>query len=342
MSKKDLHSQNIVACIWDFDKTLIPGFMQAPIFDHYGIDEARFWDEVNQLPDLYAARGLRVSRDTVYLNHMLSYVRRGPMTGLNNAKLRALGSELVFFPGLPGFFPELKELAFSKAEYISHEITLEHYIVSTGLAELVRGSEIAPFVDGIFGCEFVENPAPPGFSRQEELAMEVEGEISQIGVMVDNTIKTRFIFEINKGANKHPSIDVNATMRPEDRRIPIKNMIYIADGPSDVPVFSVVKKHGGRTFAVYDRANPKEFEQNDALLQAGRIQAYGPADYRNSSSTHKWLCMHVENICEEIAGERDKTLATRLSQPPRHLHVDQVADPEETESPDQATFLEEE
>ena len=73
-----IHGQNIVACVWDFDKTLIPGYMQRPLFEHYDIDEAIFWKEVNQLPALYSERGLRISSDTIYLNHLLSYVRTDP------------------------------------------------------------------------------------------------------------------------------------------------------------------------------------------------------------------------------------------------------------------------
>ena len=46
-------------------------------------------------------------------------------------------------------------------------------------------------------------------------------------------------------------IDVNAKVPHADRRVPFQNMIYVADGPSDVPVFSVVRQFGGKTFAVY-------------------------------------------------------------------------------------------
>ena len=116
---------------------------------------------------------------------------------------------------------------------------------------MIRGSAIAPCVNGIWGCEFIENPIPPGFLQQEELPIDPVLEISQIGMMIDNTTKTRALFEINKGTNKNPAIDVNADIRPEDRRVPFQNMIYIADGPSDVPSFSVVKKNGGKTYAVY-------------------------------------------------------------------------------------------
>lgn len=316
-----LRSREIVAVIWDFDKTLVPGYMQAPIFEHFNVDERQFWAEVNKLPDIYRRRGIHASKDTIYLNHLLSYVRNGPMRGLNNKLLRQLGGKLKFFAGLPHFFTELREVVNSRPEFVRHEINLEHYIISTGLAEMIRGSAIAPFVEDIYGCEFVENPLPPHFNRQQEIALEgTDWEIAQIGVMVDNTIKTRFIFEINKGSNKNPSIDVNSVVRAEDRRVPIKNMIYVADGPSDVPVFSVLRRNGGQTFAVYDPSSSEEFAQNDSLLQTGRIHAYGPADYRAESSTAQWLKMHVRAICERIVREREGAVSARVTHPPRHLH----------------------
>jgi len=315
-----LNKRNIVAVIWDFDKTLIPGYMQAPLFERFGIDETVFWEEVNSLPDIYQTRGTRVSKDTVYLNHLLSYIKNGPLKGLRNADLRALGKELKFYPGLPAFFSELKHVTRANAAFLKHDIHLEHYIVSTGLAEIIRGSAIAAEVDDIFACEFVENPLPPNFSRQDELPIETTCEISQIGTIVDNTIKTRFIFELNKGTNKNPAIDVNATMAPEDRRIPIQNMLYIADGPSDVPVFSVVRKGGGKTYAVYNPEHASEFAQNDALQQEGRVNAYGPADYTQHSSTALWLRLHVEKICHRIVKEREDSIAVKIGQVPRHLH----------------------
>lgn len=322
MTKKNLHRQNIIACIWDFDKTLIPGYMQAPIFNAYGIDAERFWKEVNTLPAIYAQRGTRVSHDTIYLNHLLSFVKNGYLKGLTNHRLRELGKELVFYPGLPDLFDALKTVATSRPEYRKHNIQLEHYIISTGLAEMIKGSAIAPHVDGIFGCEFIEAPLPPNYSSQDELPLHLEFEISQIGTIVDNTIKTRFIFEINKGSNKNATIDVNASMSRVDRRIPIDRMIYTADGPSDVPVFSVIKSNGGKAFAVFNPNSEAEFAQNDALLHAGRIHAYGPADYQTQSTTAKWMRMHVRRICDNIVGECEESLSQNLGRAPRHLHDD--------------------
>lgn len=336
----NLHSQNIIACIWDFDKTLIPGYMQAPIFEYFNIDSATFWREVNQLPEIYQKRGISVSKDTVYLNHLLNYVKNGALKGLSNAKLKELGKGLQFYAGLPYFFKELQDIIKANLEYVNNGITLEHYIISTGLAAMIRGSAIAPYVDGIYGCEFVENPLGPGFSQQKDFDLEHDAEISQIGVMVDNTIKTRFIFEINKGSNKNSEIDVNSKMSDSDRRIPIRNMIYIADGPSDVPVFSVVKNHGGKTFAVYNPENEEEFAQNDSLLQSGRIHAYGPANYSTGSASSMWIKMHIDKISQRIVKERKQALEERLSKPPRHLQPKEKQEEEKAiESPYQQANL---
>jgi hypothetical protein len=314
-----LYTQNIIACIWDFDKTLIPAYMQAPLFRRYGVDEATFWAETNSLGEHYKRRGYHISGEIAYLNHILTYVLAGRMAGLNNKILRQCGADIAFYPGLPDFFAESRRFAREKPEFLKHDITLEHYIVSTGLAEMIRGSAIAPHVDGIWGCEFVENPLQPGFLSQKELEISAEAEVAQIGMVIDNTTKTKAIFEINKGTNRNPAIDVNANIRPEDRRIPLMNMIYIADGPSDIPSFSVVKSGGGRAYGVYNPDSTAEFEQNDRLRQVGRIDHYGPADYSDRSPTTKWLRLQIHKICDRIVADRELAVAARVSRPPRHL-----------------------
>jgi hypothetical protein len=158
-----------------------------------------------------------------------------------------------------------------------------------------------------------------------------------VGLIIDNTLKTRFIFEINKGVNKNNALDVNASISEEDRRIPIQNMIYVADGPSDIPTFSVIKNEGGKAFAVYNPESLKEFEQNDKLLQAKRIHCYGPADYTAGSNTVQWLKMHVLRICERIVEEREMAFRQRVTPPPAHIHENPK---QSIEKPlEQATFL---
>ncbi|OOG23873.1 haloacid dehalogenase-like hydrolase [Thioalkalivibrio denitrificans] len=304
-----LFTQTIIAVVWDFDKTLIPGYMQGPLFEHYGVDERQFWREVNELSRIYRERGSeQVSGEMNYLNHILEYVRRGVFKDLSNEKLGELGASLQFYPGLPEFFGELKETVEREPRYAHHDITLEHYVVSTGFTRTIRGSAIAPYLDGVWGCEFLEdlNAAPPV--------------IAQVGYVLDNTTKTRAVFEINKGVNKHPEqIDVNAAVPEAERRIPFQNMIYIADGPSDVPVFSVVKRSGGYTYGVYNPGQRQEFSQVNELQRQGRVQAFGPADYRQGTQTCMWLTDAVQKIAERIVTDRERALGDKVGKAPRHL-----------------------
>ncbi len=337
-----LFTQNTIACIWDFDKTLIPDYMQSPLFRRYGIDEATFWQETNKLAERYRERGYHLSPEIAYLNHLLTYVLAGPLKGLNNRLLQECGADIKFYKGLPEFFDLAKSYVRDRPEYVKHDIKLEHYVVSTGIAPMVRGSAIAKHLDGIWACEFVENPLQPGFLRQKELPIEAAAEIAQIGMVIDNTTKTRAIFEINKGTNKNPGIDVNSKMAAEDRRIPFQNMIYIADGPSDVPSFSVVKSNGGKAFAVYNPDKPEEFAQNDRLRQTGRIDHYGPADYTPGSSTAQWLRLHIHQICERIVADRETAVMTKAAKPPRHLNPtpEEEAARRAAKAPKQSSFLE--
>ena len=322
-----LHPQNVIALIWDFDKTLIPGYMQDPIFSAYNVDGGNFWREVNALPAHFRKVGVNVHPDTAYLNHLLTYVAAGRMGGLTNARLRELGAQIRFHEGLPDFFALMKDELAKLPEAERFELHLEHYVVSTGLKEMVQGSTIQPFVDGIWASEFIEAPPPPGFDPNSTPSRGALGDsslfhlhaISQIAVAYDNTSKTRAIFEINKGANKNPGIDVNAKMRDEDRRVPFSHMIYVADGPSDVPAFSVMRQNGGTAYAVYDDADDRSLEQVEQLRKDGRIDHFGPADYRPGSPTAKWLAMRVRQIAKAIIEERRVALAERVGKAPRHL-----------------------
>ncbi|MEJ2730641.1 MAG: haloacid dehalogenase-like hydrolase [Deltaproteobacteria bacterium] len=316
-----LFLQNIIACIWDFDKTLSPDYMQAPIFKMYHIDPQKFWREVEELPSYYKKDGLDlISTDTLYLNHILTYTRQGTFKGLNNAGLRKLGGKIQLYEGLPDFFNKIKHFVASNPEYVQHEIQVEHYIVSTGLRQMILGSKIAPHVDGVWGCEFIEDPPPPGYLDTGREATPRESKvISQIAYALDNTTKTRAVFEINKGSNKIPGIDVNAMIPDADRRVPFQNMIYVADGPSDIPVFSLINRFGGRTFAVYQPGSSREFSQVNNLQKQKRVQSFGEANYTEDSQTSMWIKNAITEICSQIVKNRERALGDKIGEPPRHL-----------------------
>ncbi|GMW03297.1 MAG: hypothetical protein AMXMBFR84_44310 [Candidatus Hydrogenedentota bacterium] len=314
MAEKGLFLQNIIAVVWDFDKTLSPHYMQKPLFEAYRIDESRFWKEVRALPEFYARAGVTVQPDTCYLGHLLSYVQAGRMPNLTNSRLRELGERIEFFPGVPEVFASMKA-SVEHARYRELDIRLEHYVVSTGLAEMIRGSKIFQYLDGVYASEFIEVPAgpEPNFIRDPQ-----RGEISQIASFLDNTTKTRALFEINKGVGREKSISVNDTIPEDERRVPFKNMLYIADGPSDIPSFSVVMKHGGWTCAVYDPHDSDHFEQAASLLQNKRVHYYCESDYRAESATARSLLRQVRLIADRMVVERTKAFASKVGRGPSH------------------------
>lgn len=300
---------NIIAVVWDFDKTLIGDYMQGPIFKKYGVDAKQFWDEVNKLPDKYKnEQNVRVNPDTIYLNHFIDYTRKGIFKGLNNALLRELGKELVFYNGLPELMSISKKMIEDNAIYSEYDIKVEHYIVSTGFTEMIKGSAVNDYVAGIWGCELIEAPDADGNMI-----------ISEIGYTIDNTTKTRAIFEINKGVGLWEGVNVNTKMSEDMRRVPLKNMIYIADGPSDVPAFSTLNKGGGATFAIYPRNNIKAFSQVEQLRKDGRINMYAEADYSEGTTAYMWITEKIKEFANRIREAERSKLKNSISDVPKHL-----------------------
>lgn len=314
--------QNIIAIIWDFDKTLIDGYMQTPIFELYNVDESQFWKEINMLKEEYTKQGIKINKDTIYLNHILTCVQQGIFKGLNNKILYQMGAKLKFYKGIPEILERISEEIQSNPNYQTFNISVEHYIVSTGLAEVIKGSEVYKYVKSIWGCEFIEKPIKSSLLIKEyekETQDTKETELSQIGYAIDNTSKTRAIFEINKGSNLY-DIDVNSRIEEERRRVPFENMIYIADGPSDVPAFSVLRKNGGRTFAIYPRGDIKAFKQVDQLRRDGRIDMFGEADYSEGTTTYMWLMEHVNQIAMKICNKKIDQIKRNVSKAPEHIN----------------------
>ncbi|MDH3307009.1 MAG: haloacid dehalogenase-like hydrolase [Acidimicrobiia bacterium] len=312
-----LYAQTVVAFIWDYDRTLIPGNQQDPIFDEFDVDPARFWLEVDGLVAYYEERGIRAARDLAYLGHMLTYVEAGLFPGLTRARLKELGARVPTAPGIPEFFDLTRRHVASIDAYAASGITVEHHVVSTGIVPMIEGSAMAGHIDGIWANDFIERPAPPGYL--DRLAVDDGDEpIQHLGYTIDNTAKTRAIFEINKGVNRSPEIDVNSRMSEDQRRVPMRHMIYIADGPSDVPVFSILNANGGKTLGVYTTEPTSNFGQVKKLQEQGRIQGMAKADYRPGEAAYLWLIDSLDQICGEIVDARRRALA-QIPRAPGHV-----------------------
>lgn len=289
---------NIIAIVWDFDKTLIDGYMEDPIFKKFDVNPSEFWKEVNALPDKYEQeQHVKVNKDTIYLNHMLHYVKKGIFKGLNNEMLREFGKELPFYKGVPDIFELTKKLIEESPVYNEYDIKVEHYIVSTGLTEVIRGSAVKDYIDGIWGCEFIEDKDEDGNTI-----------ISEIGYTIDNTTKTRALFEINKGVGKTENVTVNTTLPEEMRRVHFINMVYVADGPSDIPAFSVVNQNHGSTFAVYPRGDARAMHQVEKMRKEGRVNMFAEADYSEGTTACLWLSDKIKEYAERIRSEEKQKI----------------------------------
>jgi hypothetical protein len=247
----------------------------------------------------------------------LSYVEHGIFDGLTNEKLRSLGAGIETAPGIPEFFEATRKRVAGDPKYVEEGITVEHYAVSTGIRQMIEGSAIGPHLDGVWANSFIERPAPPGYRERLDVD-DTPHPISHIGYSIDNTTKTRAIFEINKGVNKTPGLDVNARMSRDQRRVPIRNMIYIADGPSDVPCFSIVNERGGKTFGVYTTEPRNNFRNVRELQEQGRIQGMAEADFGEGKAAYLWLMDSLEQIADGIVESRSKAFAD-IPQPPGHI-----------------------
>ena len=299
---------NIIAVIWDCDKTLIDGYMQDPLFKKFGIDSHAFWEQVNTIPAEMERKGIRVNADTYYLNHFIRCAHNGSMPGLNNAMLREIGKEQKFYSGIPEIFGQTKRLFVDDKQYSEYGIQVEHYIVSTGFAETIRGSVLMPYVDEVWGCELLDAPGPDG--------KEV---ISEIVYTIDNTTKTRAIFEISKGIGKIEGINVNSKIPKELRRVQFENMIYIADGPSDIPAFSVVKQNGGATFAIYPKGDMEAMRQVEQMRADGRVDMYAEADYSENTTANMWINSKIQDMADRIRDREQARILSSASAAPKHL-----------------------
>ena len=268
--------QNIIGIVYDYDQTLSPTYMQDEVlFPKFGINPAEFWKRCRVLVEEQGFES-----ELAYLKAMIDYLE---MDGPSNADLEELGKGLQFFPGLPEMFGELDGILSDEQRAMG--VKIEHYIVSSGIKALIQGSRLRSYIKEIFGCEFAENSA---------------GRISFPRRVISHTAKTQYLFRINKGM-LDPSEDVNDHMPDQLRPIPFPNMIYLGDGPTDVPCFTVMKRFGGQSIAVYNPNDKTRISFRKAFQLsgvAGRIKHIAPADYRPGSH----LRLILEETILEIAG----------------------------------------
>ena len=289
--------QTTIAIVYDYDQTLSPTYMQdEAIFPVFGINPSSFWAKCGEL---VSQQGY--DNELAYMKALLDYLEMDRPT---NKDLRRLGEKLNFYPGLPEMFVEFQK-GLLTAEQEAHGIKVEHYIISSGLRELLEGSRLAPHVRSIFGCEFAEDD---------------QGRISFPRRVISHTQKTQYLFRINKGMLDMAE-DVNDHLAPELRPIPFANMIYVGDGPTDVPCFTVMRKNGGQAVAVYNPEDPSRssFKKCYQLcVHADRVKNIAPSDFRSGSHLRLLLEEMVAEIATRIVQQRREDLAAGTVKAPKH------------------------
>jgi phosphoserine phosphatase len=269
--------QNILAVLFDFDDTLTED-STTKLLESKKVDPNRFWRE-----EMTALTAAGWDPPLAYLKLLLDYTGEGkPLGNLTNAELRAFGATLDFYPGIPEVFEDLQQ---QMQDHPASRPSIEFYIVSGGLEEIIRGTRIAKSFKGIFGSRFAEEG----------------GRIRHIMNSVTFTEKTKYIFAINKGVDhmvrREPYI-VNQKVDAADRRIPIANMIYIGDGLTDVPCFSVMEQFRGLSFGVFDpgrEGSPKKaWEQ---LVAPRRVVTMNSPRYGKKDDLGALLRTAVRQIC---------------------------------------------
>ncbi len=286
---------NTIAIVYDFDLTLSPEYMQdQTILPHARIDPGPFWESCTAL-----------IADEGY-DHELAYMKRllddEKIRALSNQDLRRMGERLTFFPGVPECFGELNAVV-QQPKYQEQDVHLEHYVVSSGLKAILDGSAIATWTKAMWGCEFAET----------------DGHISFPKRTISHTQKTQYLFRVNK-ALLNVAQDVNDHMPEEKRPVPFSHMIYVGDGPTDVPCFTVIKKNGGLAVAVYnpDDTTRRSFKKcYDLMLHADRVHCMAPADYRKGSQLRLILEQRLMEIADRIVERRRQDMAdARVPAPP--------------------------
>ena len=261
----------IVALIYDFDGTLSPGNMQEFGFiQAIGKKPGEFWQESDEI-----AIGQDASNILSYMKLMFDEAREAGIK-LRRSDFKKFGKSIELFDGIKDWFRLVNAYGRSKG------VKVEHYINSSGLAEMIEGTPIAKEFKRIFACSFLYNKA---------------GEAEWPGVAVDYTAKTQFLFKINKGIlSIRDNKLVNESQAEENKRIPFPHMIYFGDGETDVPCMKIVKMFGGHSIAVYNQKNIHKKDVAKTLFKQGRVNFITPAVYTKDSRTYRIVCAIIDKI----------------------------------------------
>ena len=296
--RKHKEDRPVVAICYDFDKTLSPDDMQAQGFiQSVGYEISEFWQESNGL-----AERNDMDQNLAYMFKMME-TAEGRVLFTKDALLK-YGAQVHLFPGVENWFRRIRDYG------EAHGVIVEHYIISSGLKEMIEGTAIAGEFEKIYASSFFYNEkGVPKWPAQ----------------VVNYTNKTQFLFRIEKGVLDIIDLGVNDAFAPEDIRVPFRNMIYIGDSDTDIPCMKLVNTYGGHSIGVY---NGDKLDKSKVykMMREGRIRYYAPADYSEGTQLDEL----VKAIIDRTAtNERLEEIHFRCKK--EHIEADKQNSEEERE-----------
>ncbi len=265
----------VIALLYDFDKTLCTDNMQDYSFiPNMGMKPDEFWDEVNAFS--------KENRFDAVLSYLYLMIRKSAENrrSVHREDFMRLGRDIDFFPGVDRWFETVNTYAESLGA------KAEHYIISSGLKEIIEGCGIGQEFSEIYACEY--------YYDENGVAVWPKTAVNYTG-------KTQFLFRINKGVLDITNDKaINRVTPPEERRVPFANMIYLGDGMTDVPCMKLTRSYGGHSIAVYPpNAGEREREVSRQLILDNRVDFSTAADYREGSELFKLVMAIMRKIVSD-------------------------------------------
>ena len=278
--RKCKEDKPVVAICYDFDKTLSPDDMQAQgyIQSVYDGDVQTFWKESN---DLAEANGM--DTNLAYMYKMVDEAH-GRIV-FNRKTLADYGAKVGLFPGVEEWFERIRQFG------IENDVIVEHYIISSGLKEMIEGTSIASA--GVFERIYASS-----------FMYDKKGVAVWPAQAINYTNKTQFLFRIEKGVLDVNDSRVNDYFAPEDIRVPFRNIVYIGDSATDIPCMKLVNAYGGHSIGVYSN-DTLDKSKVFKMLGDNRIKYFAPADYTEDSELDKLVkAIIVRTAANEVLEEK--------------------------------------
>ncbi len=273
--------QTTIAIICDCDDTLAPDTTSS-LLKSNGIDIDIFW---NKKISKQVQQGW--DPPLAWMTAIVEMMNSGEIKQNTNQKLSDFGKKIKPYEGVIKFIPELKKTINKNSDFVDADVKLESYIISSGIEDIIKGSSLKKQFNDIFAGRFLEDPKTK--------------KITGIKSSVTFTEKTKFLYAINKGISgdilRKSPYSVNDSIPPENRRIPFEYMIYLGDGPSDIPCFSAIKGYGGNCIGIIG----KETAHKGYQLARGKRTTVGP--YSRKYTKNSDLYLVLETIIKKIGYE---------------------------------------